>query len=169
VNDQLLLRIEAALDAMDPTRADWEQAVLEEAHDVDEVLNEWEELLHQSPSPERAAGLQSSFARLQQELREERAAVEAAVSALANESAYIQTTQAGSSSGPTWQERLRAIHEEQLALQANWRARLQERLDSARQQLALMRRVERFRDEASEAELAREIALLERELQIAGG
>jgi hypothetical protein len=169
MDDPQLAAIEAALDAMDPTDADWEQAVLDEADDVDETLREWEELLRQNPSPERAARLQSSFQRLQQELREERAAVEAAVSALASESAYIQTTQAGSSSGPTWQERLRAIHREQLDLQANWRVRLQERLDGIRQQLDLMRRVERFRDEASEAELARQIALLERELQLAGG
>jgi hypothetical protein len=169
VNDQRLAEIERALDAMDPTDADWEQAVLDEAHDVDATLREWEELLRESPSPERAAGLQSRFERLQQELREERLAVEGAVSALANEYASIHTTQASSSSGPNWQQRLRAIREEQGLLLAQWRARLEARLDDARRELDAMRSVDRLRDEDVEAELARQIALLERELQSAGG
>jgi hypothetical protein len=168
VNDQQLAEIERALDATDPTNADWEQAVVEEADDVDETFREWEALLNENPSAERTARLQSSFERLRQELREERVAVEAAVFALANESAFIQTTQAGSSSGPTWQDRLRAIHQEQLHLRADWRARLEARLESARERLNLLR-LAAPRNAAVEAELAREIALLEGELQKAGG
>jgi hypothetical protein len=169
VTDQRLAEIERALDAMDPTDADWAQAVLEEAADVDETIGEWEELLNENPSPERAPEIQSSFERLQQELREERAAVEGAVSALANVYANIQTTQAGSSSGPTWQERLRAIHQEQSDLLAQWQRRLRTRLNSAQQRLNFRRRVPALHNEAVEAELGREIALLERELRLAGG
>jgi hypothetical protein len=66
----------------------------------------------------------ASSERLPQELREERLAVEGAVSALANEYAHIQTTQASSSSGPSWQQRLQDIREEQRQLLAQWRARL---------------------------------------------
>jgi hypothetical protein len=168
-NDQQLAHIERALDQMEPTHADLQEAVLDEAHDVDETLAEREELMRQSPSPERTARLQSSFERLQQELREERVAVEAAVSQLANQYAFIEQTRAGSSRGPTWQERLRAIHQEQVQLRAQRRAGLSARLDSAWRQLNLLRSVEAFRDEAVEADLTREIALLERELQDAGG
>jgi hypothetical protein len=168
-SEQQLADIERALDAMDPTDADWEEAVREEAHDVDETLRAREALLRQSPSRERAAGLQSSSERLRRELREERLAVEAAVSALTNEYASIHTTQASSSSGRTWQQRLQDIREEQDQLLAQWRARLRERLESARRELNAMRSVERFRDEETEAELAGQIALLERELQSAGG
>jgi hypothetical protein len=167
-NELQLAAIERALDAMDPSYTDGQHAVLDEARDVDEILREWEELLQQRPSPERGAGFQSSYERLQRELREERDAVEGAVAALANEYANIQTTQAGSSSGPSWQQRLLAIHREQLQLRAQWRARLEDRLGRARRQLDLIRSVERLRDEAVEAELAREIALLDRELQNAG-
>jgi hypothetical protein len=169
VNEQQLAGIEQALDAMDPTPADLQEAVLDEADDVDEVLSEREELLQQRLSPERAARLQASFERLQKELREARVAVDAAVASLANQYAFIEQTGASSSSGPTWRERLRAIHQEQLDLQENWRASLRARLGSAREQIDLMRRIPRFRDEAREAELAREIALLEGELQKAGG
>jgi hypothetical protein len=169
VTDQQLAEIERTLDSMYPTDADSQQAVLDEAEDVDEVLSDRDELLRQSPSPERAAGLQSSFELLQQELREERRAVEAVVADLANQYAFIQQTQAGSSNGPTWQERLRAIHQEQLDLRAEWRTRLQARLESARERLELRRLVAALRNEAVEAELAREIALLEQELRLAGG
>ena len=112
-----------------------------------------------------AAELASSSARLEQELREERAAVEVAASALANEQARIQATQAGSSRGPSWQERLRAIQEEQVQLRAQWRAGLEERLDSARRRLRVRQSVFALHDQAIEAELGREIALLERHLQ----
>jgi hypothetical protein len=152
----------------EPTAADWRDAVLDEAYDVDESLNDHEDLLRQNPSLERTAELQSSFERLQRELREERVAVEGAVFALANEYAYLEQTRAGSSSGPTWQERLRELHQEQLELRANWRARLRTRLDSLRRELDVRQRLPRFSDEAAEAELAQQIALLERELRNAG-
>jgi hypothetical protein len=63
------------------------------------------------------------------------------------------------------EERLRAIQEEHVQLRARWRAGLEERIDNARWQLAAVRSIERFHDEALEADLRREIALLERELQ----
>jgi hypothetical protein len=61
------------------------------------------------------------------------AAIEQALDAVVPTDAYasIERTRAGSSSGPTWQERLQVIYQEQLDLRAQWRARLQERLDSA--------------------------------------
>ena len=164
-HEQQLDRIEQALDGMDPSHTDWPAAVLDEAHDVDEVLSEREQLRRQSPSAERAGGFESSYQRLLQELREERAAVEVAMSELANQHAYIQTTQAGSSAGPSWQERLRAIQDEQGALRARWRVGLEARLDDVRQELHVRRSIERFRDEAAEAELGREISLIEWELQ----
>ena len=150
-----------------PPPVDLRQRVLAEANDVDETLGERDQLMQQRPSPERAFGLQSSYERLQQELREERAAVEVALSALVNEYAHTQTTQAGSSSGPGWQERLRALQEEQVQLRAQWRARLQARLDSARAELELLRQMT-FRDAEIEHDVSREVALLERELQRAG-
>jgi hypothetical protein len=139
--------------------------VVHEAEDVAITLNELDQLLQRSPSPERDAGLQSSLQRLQTELREERSALEAVNSELVNQFAHIQTTQASSSSGPAWQQRLRAIQEEQAQLREQWRARLQARLDQARQRLDALRRVERPRDEAAEAELASAISLLAHELQ----
>ena len=165
-NEQQLVDIERALDIMDPTHADLQGAPLDEAQDVEEVLSERQGLMRQSPSPGRAAGLDSSYERLRQELREGRAALAAALFGLANEHAHIQTTRAGSSSGSGWEERLRALQEEQGRLSAHWRASLQARLESARRQLELIRLVEAFRDEAIEVELAREIALLEHELQL---
>jgi hypothetical protein len=72
-------------------------------------------------------------------------------------------------SGPTWQERLQTIRQEQNKLIADWRARLSARLNDARQRREDMRRVPRLHDEDSERALTREIDLLERELQNTGG
>ena len=164
-DEQALAGIERGLDAMELPHADWDAVLVE----VDDLLSEPEELTRQGALPDRAGRLESSYARLERELRGERAAMEVAVSELANESAYIQTTQASSSSGASWQERLSRIREEEEGLRAHWRAGLRARLDSARRQLDLLRSVQAFRDEDVEAELVREIALLERELQRAGG
>jgi hypothetical protein len=142
-----------------------QEAALHESQDVDSALSALVVLLQRSPSPERDAGLHSGFQRLQQELREERSALEAVNFELVNEFAHIQTTQASSSSGATWQQRLKAIQDEQARLREQWRARLQARLDHARQRLDAMRRVPRLSDEAAEAELASEISLLAHELQ----
>jgi hypothetical protein len=70
---------------------------------------------------------------------------------------------------PTWQERLRAIYQEQLNLLADWRAHLSAGRDTTRQPREDLQHLDRFLDEAREAELAREITLLEQELQLAEG
>ena len=152
-----------ALASTEPSDADRPE-IVSEARDVAAVLGASAELMAQSSSPERASALQSNYERLEQELREEGAAVESALSALANEQADIQRTQAGSSRGPSWQERVRAIQEEQAQLRAQWRAALEQRLDSARRLLHVRQSVFALRDEAIEAELGREIALIERML-----
>ena len=161
---QQLVDRELTLDALDPPPAHGQDEGLDEAYAFDESPSGLDALMGQSPSAE----LESSAARLQQELREERVAVEAALSAMVNEYAHIQTTQTGPSNGPSWQVRLRNIQEEHARLRAQWRARLQTRLDRARQELHVRQSIARFRDEAAEAELARSIAVLERELQMAG-
>jgi hypothetical protein len=179
--EQQLTQIERELGQSEPLDADFfdqiwneaaadeaarHEAVVHEAQEVDAMLSSIDELLQQIPSPERDAALHSSFQRLQQELREERSTFQAAHFALVNELAHIQTTQASSSSGATWQERLKAIHGEQLDLHRQWREGMQARLDEARRRLDAMHLVEGFRDETAEAQLGHEITLLEQELRI---
>jgi hypothetical protein len=165
VDAEQLAEIERRLDEMEPTDAALQESVLHEARDVEATVQEYEALLHGSASPQRDAAFESSYQRLQKELRDERQAVEAAQAALTNEYANVQTTQASSSSGATWQQRLGEIGEELRQLHAQWRARMQGRLDAARGRLDAMRRAGGPRDEAAEAALAREIALLDYELQ----
>ena len=156
--EQLWSELEANLDESEAT-------TLYEARDVDARVNELQQLLQAPPSPARDAGAEPRFQALQRELREERNALEAVHFELVNQVAHIQTTQASSSSGATWQQRLIAIQEEQAQLREQWRARMQARLDRARHQLDTLQRDQRLRDEAAEAELTRVMALLAHELE----
>jgi hypothetical protein len=143
-----------------------ERRAQDEAEDVDALLlRELADLLESPPSPQRGAQMQSGLQRLQQELREERTAAQNTALALAHQSELLRDTLArpGSSHRAADTQRLAEVTERRAQLQRQWRARLQHRLDVARQQLQSMR-LEGSRDPAAEAALAQQIALLEHEL-----
>jgi paraquat-inducible protein B len=143
-----------------------QEAVQDEAEDVDALLRALAESLEKSPSPERTAALESGLQALQNELRGERGAVEAADFALANEHAsLIQTLgQPGSSQHAASAQRIAEVQQQRIQLRIDWRERMQRRLEAARQELRDLQSVPGLRDETLEAEVARKIALLEHEV-----
>jgi hypothetical protein len=110
--------------------------------------------------------VESGLQALQNELREERSALEGADFQLANEHAFLSQTLGGpgSSHHAAGAQRLAEVQQQRLQLRIDWRERMQRRLDVAQQELRTLQRIERFRDATMEAELARKIALLEHEV-----
>jgi predicted nuclease with TOPRIM domain len=139
--------------------------VQDEADDVDALLRALAESLEKSPSPERTAAVESGLQALQNELRQERDAVEAADFQLANEQASLNQTlgEPGSSHYAAGAQRLAEVQQQRTQLRTDWRERMQGRLDAARQELETLRSRE-ARDGLAEADLARQIELLEHEV-----
>jgi hypothetical protein len=120
-----------------------------------------------SPSPARAAAEESGFRALEDELRAERSAFESEDMDLANQHAAQSEMLPGpgSSRHAAGMQRLEALNAARLQLRKDWRQQMQNRLDTARQRLRDLQSNPQWRDEAVEADLAQQIALLEHEVQ----
>jgi hypothetical protein len=141
------------------------ETVQEEADDVDAALQGLFESWERSPSPERTAAVESGLQVLQNELRQERAAVETSDFELANLHAFLSQTLGGpgSSHYAAGAQRLADVQQQRIQLRRDWRERMQRRLHTARQELQTLQS-RGARDGLAEAELAQKIALLEHEV-----
>jgi hypothetical protein len=118
-------------------------------------------------SPEPAAAVESGFQALQNELRAQRSAFELEIEALIHQhAAHSQALPGpGSSRHSEDVQRLRALEAAHLSLREGWRQQMRNRLDLARQELGTRQSLSQQRDPTIETDLARQIALLEHEVQ----
>jgi hypothetical protein len=144
------------------------EAQQETAHGANPAAPARDQSPWRSPSFEpAAAAAEPGFRALQIELRAQRIAFEMEDMELANQ--HAAQSQAlpgpGSSRHAEGVRRLQELEAARLQLRMDWRRLMQDRLDLARQELRTTQSIERFRDEATEADLARQVALLEHEVQ----
>jgi hypothetical protein len=129
--------------------------------DVDEEVRLIDELLASIPWPPPGE-MSEAVARLNSELRGERAQFNENNFALVNEYAYLSSTLGHDN--PAAVRRMAEIQTRIQELKLAWQENTQRRLDETRQLLHDMQRIPRIRDETLEAELAEQIGLLEHEL-----
>jgi hypothetical protein len=168
VDEQQLRNFEHELagilqDDSDTLDADFFDAIWREAEAEDAAPQETGH--DTSPEPLGAEG--SGVQALKNALRAERSAFEMEIEDLIHQ--HAAQSQAlpgpGSSHHAEGVQRLRALEAAHLSLRERWRQQMRNRLDLARQELRAEQSRSQYRDSTVEADLGRQIALLEHEVQ----
>jgi hypothetical protein len=140
-----------------------QENVRDEAQDVDAQLSALVESLR-SPSPEREVAVASNLLALQNELRQVRSDVQEKDILFDKEQQLLSEalSRPGASGDP---QRLADVHRERTQLRMEWGRQIQRRLETTQQGLRMVQSQNSLRDPEIEAELARQIAMIEREAQ----
>jgi hypothetical protein len=141
-----------------------EEPVAAETAAIDDTRAQVAEYLAMPPSPERTARVHSSVERLRGEINEERARLRSLDTVLSQDYAALVLARQSSSRGSAIDAELQELRDARTHLRIKWQQNMQRRLAQAQSLLLGFQSNPRFRDDAVEAELARQIALYDNEL-----